>query len=143
VRADLLVLGDYSDISQVAARIRNSRQQVLLGDSRVTVRNLSLVESRPALCIEEMNLNQQNPLHQSHEFIVTCLAAGGPHMTFRWYKDDFLVETRLADRYMKAVVKDIRQVALGLWQRASVLTITKARKFDSGVFRWVYCWVSR
>jgi hypothetical protein len=59
------------------------------------------VHHRPALCIEEMNLNQQSPLHHSHEFMVQCVATGGPDMEFRWYKDDYLVDTRLADRYMK------------------------------------------
>ncbi len=33
--------------------------------------------------------------------MVQCVATGGPDMEFRWYKDDYLVDTRLADRYMK------------------------------------------
>ena len=97
---------------------------------------LSLGPARSGLCIEEMNLNQQNPLHQSHEFMVQCVAIGGPDMEFRWYKDDYLVVPQLADRYMKAVVKDIREVAPHVFQRSSVLSVTEARKYDSGIFRW-------
>ena len=129
VRAELLILGHYADIEDI-----DLRPTSYLPNSTV---NMSLVDSRPALCIQEMNLNQQSPLHQSHEFIVTCLAVGGPDMEFRWYKDDYLVEPGLADRYMNAVVKDIRAVGPGLRERASVLTITKAREYDSGVFRCV------
>jgi hypothetical protein len=125
-------LGDYSDIDQTAAKIRKSRKVLgNLNASHISVGN----KSAPALCIEEMNLNQQNPLDQSHEFIVTCLVVGGPDTEFRWYKDDFLVDTQLADRYMKVVVKDFKEVGPNTWERASMLTITTARKFDSGVFR--------
>ncbi len=36
----------------------------------------------------------------------------------------------------KAVVKDLQQVGPLLWQRSSVLSVTEARKFDSGIFRY-------
>lgn len=130
------MVGDDNAIQSVAAKISKNHKLV----NGLSFTNISLgARWLDPLCIEEMNLNQQNPLHQSHEFIVTCLAAGGPGMKFTWYKDDYLVDTRLADRYMKAVEKDIRPLdGLGLLWRASVLTITKARKFDSGVFRLVF-----
>ncbi len=33
-------------------------------------------------------------------------------------------------------MKDLQQVGPLLWQRSSVLSVTEARKFDSGVFRY-------
>jgi hypothetical protein len=97
VRAHLTILGDLSAIQNAAAKFRNRGRGI--SSSLNTAWDLGV--HRPALCIEEMNLNQQSPLHHSHEFMVQCVATGGPDMEFRWYKDDYLVDTRLADRYMK------------------------------------------
>jgi len=97
------VLGDLSAIQNAASKFSNSARGHPLAKN-LTLEAIDLGFHRPALCIEEMNLNQQSPLHQSHEFMVQCVATGGPDMEFRWYKDDFLVDTRLADRYMKARV---------------------------------------
>jgi hypothetical protein len=46
-----------------------------------------------------------------------------------------LAKSRKTLTLSKAVVKDLQQVGPLLWQRSSVLSVTEARKFDSGVFR--------
>ncbi len=51
-------------------------------------------------------------------------------------REKFICEKQKTLTLYKAVVKDLQQVAPLLWQRSSVLSVTEARKFDSGVFRY-------
>ena len=63
---------------------------------------------------------------------LTC--EGSEKLKFSWYKDDKLVNISVADRFMKEAVYHIESEKA---DRVGVLSVSAARKFDSGVFRYI------
>ena len=61
------------------------------------------------------------------------LLLGSPSLKFSWYKDNKLVNISVADRFMKEAVYHIGSRKA---ERVGVLTVSAAREFDSGVFRY-------
>ena len=57
-------------------------------------------------------------------------------MTFTWYKDDLLVNTSVARRFLKQDVFKLPKSNPP--SQVGVLTVSQAGHWDTGVFRYMY-----
>jgi len=137
----LVVTGLKSHIDRTIKAIGTSRKMSEVAIARINVTD----EDR--ICISNLELNQSNALHEKQEFALTCTAifrsnvapgfsldrVGSRDMTFTWYKDDLLVNTSVARRFLKQDVFKLPKSNPP--SQVGVLTVSQAGHWDTGVFR--------
>ncbi|XP_046986208.1 adhesion G protein-coupled receptor L4-like [Schistocerca americana] len=85
-------------------------------------------------CVDEVKVNQKNPVRENEEFIVSCIAQGSSHMTFTWFKDGVFVNHSKSIRNMWT-----KLIPMGSEdQYNAMLGIESATPLDAG---WYTCQV--
>ncbi|XP_049845498.1 uncharacterized protein LOC126298235 [Schistocerca gregaria] len=86
------------------------------------------------LRLQEVKVNQKNPVRENEEFIVSCIAQGSSHMTFTWFKDGVFVNHSKSIRNMWT-----KLIPMGSEdQYNAMLGIESATPLDAG---WYTCQV--
>ncbi|XP_049954771.1 uncharacterized protein LOC126470801, partial [Schistocerca serialis cubense] len=84
--------------------------------------------------LQEVKVNQKNPVRENEEFIVSCIAQGSSHMTFTWFKDGVFVNHSKSIRNMWT-----KLIPMGSEdQYNAMLGIESATPLDAG---WYTCQV--
>ncbi|KAF5298135.1 hypothetical protein FQA39_LY02559 [Lamprigera yunnana] len=98
--------------------------------------NLTLIDKSIALrnesfhFLKNLTINQVGAIRKNGHFVLSCIAYGTPHITFRWYKDGLLINTTLSTSN-----KWIRLIASPQQNRfTSILGVDKISYFDEGLF---------
>ncbi|XP_050095110.1 uncharacterized protein LOC126577486 [Anopheles aquasalis] len=117
-----------------SSRVREALEKMT---ERGRIGNVSLVPgTKPSfrqsvgLMLQSVVINQKGPVRENTEFILSCVAQGSSTMSFRWYKNGFLVNVTKATRNMwtRLLPLDSKD------HYTALLSIGRASRLDEGIY---------
>uniref|UniRef100_A0A8W7K7I7 Ig-like domain-containing protein n=1 Tax=Anopheles albimanus TaxID=7167 RepID=A0A8W7K7I7_ANOAL len=117
-----------------SSRVREALEKMT---ERGRIGNVSLVPgTKPTfrqsvgLMLQSVVINQKGPVRENTEFILSCVAQGSSTMSFRWYKNGFLVNVTKATRNMwtRLLPLDSKD------HYTALLSIGRASRLDEGIY---------
>ncbi|XP_068086168.1 uncharacterized protein [Anabrus simplex] len=122
-------LGGKRDGSRVRDALNRLVERGRLGNVTLVPTNLA-VRQEPTLLLQSVRVNQDRPIRENDEFILSCVAQGSSYMTFRWYKDGVFVNESKSIRNMwtRLLPMDSQD------QYTALLGIERATRLDEGLY---------
>ncbi|XP_054277561.1 uncharacterized protein LOC128996328 [Macrosteles quadrilineatus] len=122
--------GGKRDGSRVRESLNRLVQRGRLGNVTLVPTHLAITQE-PTLHLLSVKLNLPKPVVRLGEkFILTCVAQGSSHLTFRWFKDDVLINTTRARRSIWSRLLPLDSME----QYTALLGVEQADPLDGGRF---------